>query len=81
MFDRSKLESLCDVSITRIGDTLSCGFPQTALAVSSIRESKVRAAKDHCKSSVVIYLPLLTESCIPHDLLYILSMLTYSIVW
>ena len=29
IFDRSKLESLCDISITRIGDTLSYGFPQT----------------------------------------------------
>ena len=29
MFDRSKLESLRDVSVTRIGDTLSYGFPQT----------------------------------------------------
>ena len=31
MFDRSKLESLRDVSATRIGDTLSYGFPQTVL--------------------------------------------------
>ena len=29
MFDRSKLESLRDVCVTRIGDTLSCGFLQT----------------------------------------------------
>ena len=29
MFDRSKLESLGDVSVTRIGDTLPHGFPQT----------------------------------------------------
>ena len=29
MFNRSKLESLGDVSVTRIGDTLSYGFPQT----------------------------------------------------
>ena len=29
MIDRSKLESLRDVSVTRIGDTLSHGFPQT----------------------------------------------------
>ena len=29
MFDRSKLESLCDVKVTRIGDTLSYGLPQT----------------------------------------------------
>ena len=28
-FDRSKLESLCDVSVTRIGDTISFGFWQT----------------------------------------------------
>ena len=28
MFERSKLESLRDVSVTRIGDTLSFGFPQ-----------------------------------------------------
>ena len=33
MFDRSKLESLCDVSVTRIGDTLSYGFPQTEQAL------------------------------------------------
>ena len=31
MFDRSKLESLRDVSVTRIGNTLSYGFPQTDL--------------------------------------------------
>ena len=31
MFDRSKLESLRDVSVTRIGDTLSYSFPQTEL--------------------------------------------------
>ena len=31
MFDRSKLESLRDESVTRIGDTLSYGFPQTGL--------------------------------------------------
>ena len=31
MFERSKIESLRDVSITRIDDTLSYGFPQTAL--------------------------------------------------
>ena len=29
MFDRSKFESLRDVSVTRIGDILSYGFPQT----------------------------------------------------
>ena len=29
MSDRLKLESLRDVSVTRIGDTLSYGFPQT----------------------------------------------------
>ena len=29
MFDRSKLESLRDVSVTRIGDEFSYGFPQT----------------------------------------------------
>ena len=29
MFDRSKLESLRDVSIIRIGDTFSHDFPQT----------------------------------------------------
>ena len=33
MFDRSKLESLRDVSVTRIGDTLSYGFPQTECAL------------------------------------------------
>ena len=31
MFDRSKLESLRDVSVTSIGDTLSHGFPKTDL--------------------------------------------------
>ena len=31
MFDRSKLESLWDVNVTRIGDTLSNGFPQTVV--------------------------------------------------
>ena len=29
MFERSKLESLRDISVTRIGDTLSYGFLQT----------------------------------------------------
>ena len=36
MFERSKLESLRDVSVTRIGDTLSYGFPQTAFAAFMI---------------------------------------------
>ena len=31
MFERSKLDLLRDVSITRIGDTLSYGFPRTVL--------------------------------------------------
>ena len=35
-FERSKLESLRDVRVTRIGDTLSYGFPQTGLAVTEI---------------------------------------------
>ena len=30
-FNCSKLKSLCDASVTRIGDTLSYGFPQTEL--------------------------------------------------
>ena len=36
MFDRSKLESLRDVSVTRIGDTLSYGFPQTVFEPQEI---------------------------------------------
>ena len=32
MFDRSKVESLCDVSVTIISDTLSYGVPQTEKA-------------------------------------------------
>ena len=31
MFERSKLESLRDVSVTRIGGSLSYGFPQAVL--------------------------------------------------
>ena len=34
MFGRSKLESLCDVSVTRIGDAFSYGFPQNALKIT-----------------------------------------------
>ena len=34
MFDHLKLESLRDVSVTRISDTLSDGFPQTAIQES-----------------------------------------------
>ena len=34
MFERSELESLRDVSVTRIGDTFSFGFPQTVLEYS-----------------------------------------------
>ena len=34
MFDRSKLESLRDVSVTRIGDALSYGFPQTVRGIT-----------------------------------------------
>ena len=34
--DHSKLESLRDVSVTRIGDTLSYGFPQTVLEPLSL---------------------------------------------
>ena len=33
MFELSKSESLRDVSITRIGDTLSYGFPQTDMEI------------------------------------------------
>ena len=29
--EHSKLKSLCDASVTRIGDTLLYGFPQNAL--------------------------------------------------
>ena len=36
MFNRSKLESLRDVSVTRIGDALSYGFPQTVLGSTSL---------------------------------------------
>ena len=36
MFDRSKLESLRDVSVTRIGDTLSYGFPEIVYIVKSL---------------------------------------------
>ena len=36
MFDRWKLGSLRDASVTRIGDTLSYSFPQTACFVSRI---------------------------------------------
>ena len=35
MFERSKLESLRDVSLTRIGDTLFYGFSQTVLLEAS----------------------------------------------
>ena len=34
MFDCSKSESLRDVNVTRIGDALSYGFPQTALSAN-----------------------------------------------
>ena len=34
-FERSKSESLCDVSVTIIGDTFSYGFPQTVLVFNS----------------------------------------------
>ena len=33
MFERSKSESLRDVSVTRIGDTLSYGFPHTVVSI------------------------------------------------
>ena len=36
MFDRSKLESLRDVSVTRIGDAFSYGFPQTDRSVAKM---------------------------------------------
>ena len=39
MSDRSKLESLRDVSVTRIGDTLSCGFPQTDSSLNVLQIS------------------------------------------
>ena len=38
MFDRSKLESLRDVNVTKIGDTLFYGFPQTGLWKESFKE-------------------------------------------
>ena len=33
MFEHSELESLRDVSVTKIGDTLSYGFPQTEYCI------------------------------------------------
>ena len=46
MFDRSKLESLRDVSVTRIGDTLSYGFPETVLDI------RAEFAKTNCKINI-----------------------------
>ena len=43
MFDHSKLESLHDVNITRISDTLSYGFPQTVTEIFS--ESQISGMK------------------------------------
>ena len=59
MFDRSKLESLRDVSVTRIGNTLYYGFPQTelmwtldALGVSIII-SEEKCSRFLCKISYI----------------------------
>ena len=41
MFDRSKLESLRDVSVTRIGDTFSYGFPKTEFRNIYANEKKI----------------------------------------
>ena len=41
IFEHSKSESLCYVIITRIGETLPCGFPQTASVVLSILSKKL----------------------------------------
>ena len=50
MFDRSKLESLRDVSVTRIGDTLSYGFPQTVFEVWKHSTDKMKESGPcaHC---------------------------------
>ena len=47
MFERSKLESLRDVSVTRIGNTLSFGFPQTVLSenVSTVKYQNFESLK------------------------------------
>ena len=46
MFDRSKLESLRDVSVTRIGDTFPVdGFPQTELRGHTVERSWSSCAK------------------------------------
>ena len=54
MFELSKSESLCDVSVTRTSDTLSYGFPQTVLVESSIQRTLC------LKMSEKVFLPLLS---------------------
>ena len=46
MFNRSKLESLRDVTVSRIGDTLFYGCPQTVLAVLMRRLIRQRRHKN-----------------------------------
>ena len=50
MFDRSKLESLRDVSVTRISDTFSYGFPPNAYSQATpnqIRASQIEVFLHH----------------------------------
>ena len=45
MFDRSKLESLRDVRVTGIGDTLSDGFPQTVYTITNTHRIRIYPGK------------------------------------
>ena len=58
MFDRSKLESLRDVSVTRISDAFSYGFPQTVYAVFT--------AVTAVLLDVLTTLRLITINCVIH---------------
>ena len=59
MFDRSKLEPLRDVSVTRIGDTLSYGFQQIDLMLTfdalgvRIIVSEEKCSRFLCKISYI----------------------------
>ena len=55
IFKRSTLESLRDVSVTRIGDTLSYGFPQTVInaCFDSIVQRKKPAQKSNLPWSTI----------------------------
>ena len=64
MFERSKSESLCDVSVARIGHTFSYGFKQTDLVQTLPNPSEVYGIIRFCCGSIVFHNKVKGSRCI-----------------